>query len=597
MRGWKKIKDAGEHPWAHDEEADCTEFGNTCNIAGQYVDPDDEQATCKNCPLGFQVSVTSGRSRCSICPVGKYQNELQQEACKKCDEADKLCNILPGVTTSIPRSVPHFLSDLSNIDVIATTTNAKTQSVSSCASDGVADDSESLDQQKIITTTIYSLLFVMSTSVVLIHRYLPPSWRIFDILFAKAHFIEDGHSVRRLDTRLGTSFNAVLAFASCGLFVMVFYADPNTMESTSLVPSASLREIYLDSNKSFGSLNVTIRTYAPSKSSDMQTARCNDSVLREFTSGLHCTSFATEEKEAKKETSDITGCRIEMGCSTKSGSLLIGTQQILFGLPDIFQTIEYFVTNSFWDKKIPPITIHNTLMPEQRNSVLALGSTRVLVGTKTKPSTINIEATRSIRNDTRAGLACDTRGLQLSWIDEQRVDAVSEGTKDGRHYVSVAFHVQSATYLHTLEDKLSFEKRVGTVLTYFLSAIAFLKIVKIVVQALVDGVLTRRPLSEQPEDVQIRYNILNEVDCVSRGNERKQGSSGAASIQDIEMIPIGGDGAQFDERGQRIALLEVEIKRIQLEIAALATEVQSDQDMINPLYAHSKKKSEVGRST
>ena len=107
--------------------------------------------------------------------------------------------------------------------------------------------------------------------------------------------------MRSLDTRLGASFNIVLGFVTVGLFVMVFYVDPNTMETTSLVPTVSLREVYRESNKSFGSLNVTIRTYAPSKSSDTQTARCDDSILREFTAGLHCTSLATEEKEAKEE--------------------------------------------------------------------------------------------------------------------------------------------------------------------------------------------------------------------------------------------------------------------------------------------------------
>ena len=300
---------------------------------------------------------------------------------------------------------------------------------------------------------------------------------------------------------------------------------------------------------SFGSLNVTILTYAPRSSSSSTTARCEGSILRDFTTGFNCTSLATEEKN---ERFDVSVCRVEMSCATKSSSLLRGTQEVLFGLPDTFQTIEYYVTNSFWDDQVPPITIRNTVTPERRNPVLGpafasgVASARVLVGTKANPTTINIEATRSFRNDTRAGQTCDTRGLQLSWIDEQAVAAVDEGTAEGRHYVAVAFHVQSATYQRTLGDKLSFENRLGVVLTYMLSVIAFLKIVKTVIQLLVDYVYKRRPLSKQPEDVQIRHNVLNEVDGVVRRNEGNgeggAGGGGGAAGGDIEMTPIGGGG-------------------------------------------------------
>ena len=330
---------------------------------------------------------------------------------------------------------------------------------------------------------------------------------------------------------------------------MVFYADRNTSESTSLVPSASLREVEHNNGtteNSFGSLNVTIRAYAPSSSSSSSssssaaaTTRCD--FLQEFTTGLNCTSLVTEEKEEKEEPSVLSVCRVEMSCSTKSSSLLRGKQEVLFGLPDTFQTIEYYVTNSFWDDKIPPITIRSILSPERPDPATpAPTSSRVLVGTQANPTTINIEATRSIRNDTRAGRTCDTRGLQLSWIDEQRVDAVDEGTADGRHYVSVAFHVQSATYQRMLEDQLSFENRVATVLTYMLSVIAFLKIVKMGVQVLVDYMYKRRSLAEQPPDVVIRHNVLNEVADVANGNGG--GGGGGGVVGDIEMPPMGGGG-------------------------------------------------------
>ena len=167
----KKIKEAGKLSWAHDEEADCTEFGNTCKLTGQYVDPNDEQATCKNCPLGFQVSVA--RSRCSVCSVGRFQDKLQQETCKECDQADELCRRVPGATSSKPRSAPSFLPVSSNAGIATTKnvarTNSSPSSSSSLSCTG-SDSSENLDRKKTIAMTLYVLLFVLSASVVLMRE-------------------------------------------------------------------------------------------------------------------------------------------------------------------------------------------------------------------------------------------------------------------------------------------------------------------------------------------------------------------------------------------------------------------------------------------
>ena len=106
-------------------------------------------------------------------------------------------------------------------------------------------------------TPLSSFLFPPSTD-----RMLPMWCKSLDIMFAKAHFIEDSHAMLSLDSRLGTAFNFVLLLVVVGLFSYVFTA-PNTLRTNTLVPTSTM-----GTNTTYGYLNVTIEAFAPRAEGD-----------------------------------------------------------------------------------------------------------------------------------------------------------------------------------------------------------------------------------------------------------------------------------------------------------------------------------------
>ena len=312
-------------------------------------------------------------------------------------------------------------------------------------------------------------------------------------MFAKAHYIDDGHAMRSLDSRLGTAFNFVLLLVVVALFVFVFTED-NTTETSALVPSSSLNV----SDISYGSLNLTVQTFG---SNTNAVASCATSVaVVSFSKGLDCTSTITPLPTVET----VLACRVEMKCDTKS-TLLLGHQQVLFGLPDAFQTMEWFVSHSFWDINQLPSTFHHVLGPSK---------TMALVGTRELPTLLHFGAIRGIRNDTRRNTNpnCQTTigGLQLSWKNAQRMEAANQGTEQGRHYVAMEFEIETTTFLKMLTNKLSVQNQLSVVITYVLSVIGVLKIIKIVLQLMIDFCF-RKSNKKLPEDVQRRTHILEEV--------------------------------------------------------------------------------------
>ena len=122
-------------------------------------------------------------------------------------------------------------------------------------------------------------------------RFMPLCSKNFDIVFAKSHFIEEGHAVRTVDSRLGTSFHFVLMFAIIALFVMVFVDDPNTIKTASLKPISSVQT----NTTTYGHVNLTITTYAPR--TDAFEA-CSSDIVVDQTNGFNCVA---KMKEVGKE--------------------------------------------------------------------------------------------------------------------------------------------------------------------------------------------------------------------------------------------------------------------------------------------------------
>jgi hypothetical protein len=331
-----------------------------------------------------------------------------------------------------------------------------------------------------------------------------------DIMFAKAHFIEDSHAMRSLDSRLGTAFNFVLLLVVVGLFSYVFTA-PNTLRTNTLVPTSTM-----GTNTTYGYLNVTIEAFAPRAEGDGFTS-CDDGAVKyTSSSGFTCVaspapSTAEVVGAAETETTMLTTltealtiCRLELNCATKSSESFRGTQDVMFELSDEFQTISWTVTNSKWGPEELPLSTHHVLGPTPGSGVL--------VGTKQDPTTLNFGASKSVRRDTRPEVLVEEGGLELTWRATRAVEKKTEGTVSGTHFVAVMFDVQETTYVKVLSTEMSLFSQIGAVATYVLSVIGVMNMAKIFTQLAIDKYyMMTREEADVPEDVRIRNGILTEM--------------------------------------------------------------------------------------
>jgi hypothetical protein len=106
-------------------------------------------------------------------------------------------------------------------------------------------------------------------------------------------------------------------------------------------------------------------------------------------------------------------------------------------------------------------------------------------------------------------------GLQVSWLGEtkQLSKPGVPDTADGRHHVVFALKVQESVFVSERSDRVNFPTRLGTVLTLMLSAIGIMRVVKALLELLIDVCLVRRARKTgqvTPPDVDRRLYILNE---------------------------------------------------------------------------------------
>ena len=118
------------------------------------------------------------------------------------------------------------------------------------------NDSSPKNQSLIV---IYTILAVVAASAVGLHRFLPLRYKMYDLMFAKAHYIEDKMAIRSLESRLGASFNFALLVVTLGIVVMVLN-KPNTAEAdASAVPIETSNEIL---KEGFGRIHLHAKTFA-----------------------------------------------------------------------------------------------------------------------------------------------------------------------------------------------------------------------------------------------------------------------------------------------------------------------------------------------
>jgi len=202
-----KINDPGTAAHLHDEAADCNLGGVSCKTGERLKN----MISCEICPIGKQVS--SDRAFCTLCPTGTYQDTLSEKACKKCTVSKSICALLPGSTsqqivTSKQAPPPFPIDDEPEVLPNPGADAGTFEQQNSYNNDKCATSRESirLGRDGVETgakAAIYSVLAVLASALILSHRFLPLNVRKLDFMFAKAHFIEDTHAMRTLDTRLG----------------------------------------------------------------------------------------------------------------------------------------------------------------------------------------------------------------------------------------------------------------------------------------------------------------------------------------------------------------------------------------------------------
>ena len=318
-------------------------------------------------------------------------------------------------------------------------------------------------------------------------------------MFAKSHFIEEGHAVRTVDSRLGTSFHFVLIFGIVALFILVFVDDPNTIKTATLKPISSVQT----NTTTYGHVNISITAYAPRTGAFES---CSTDIVLDQTNGFNCVS---KMKEVGKDLNlKLAVCSVAMDCTTTDDDHFRGIQQVVFGLPDAFQTIEWNVTQSFWDPEGFPFLFSHVLGPSAPNDG---EDPQMLVGDLKSPTTLNFGVTRGIREDNKK--SCKNAGLELFWRNAHREESSIDGTSSGKHYVAIRFDVGEEIYEKKVEYKLSLQNQMAQWFTYAMSVIATMKIAKIVLQLIIDKVFVKlgENYNQQvPADVQRRVNILNE---------------------------------------------------------------------------------------
>ena len=282
--------------------------------------------------------------------------------------------------------------------------------------------------------------------------------------------IADTHALRKLKTRLGASFCFALIVVFVALFIFVF-GESNVSETVSLMPAgANITSVKLDD---YGQLNITLRMVGPRLNGSSET--CEGLVEIRPNDAFKCNAaFHGDAGDKNAAGFGTVSCTVHINCS--AGVSIRGQEDLILGLPDRFQTIEWALWHEQWDGKETTSTMHHALRPKSGDNA----SLAVLAGSADDPTTLTFGVIRSVVHDNRNAQideGCATGGLQLSWRGVKRVQS-TQGSAYGMHYIGFRFLVEEFVFRKNLETKLSFTNRLSVVITYCLTVIGVMNSVK-----------------------------------------------------------------------------------------------------------------------
>ena len=145
------------------------------------------ETPCAVCQSGQHSTIS--RDNCLLCPKGFYNDQVEQDECKVCDAAggDEICAVLPGATSQAEQdTLPENYSFMTNIT--SSSIDAAFVIDLDNSESKVGKENEVLESMKY---TLYLSFAVPAGSIVLLHRFLPPCFKNFDLFFAGSNYVDD----------------------------------------------------------------------------------------------------------------------------------------------------------------------------------------------------------------------------------------------------------------------------------------------------------------------------------------------------------------------------------------------------------------------
>jgi len=493
-----------------------------------------ESTACQACPKGYMCESTamsqpticprgsfqesSGSSKCELCPLNTYSNDYGALLCTECgtnskDEELKTegigsnsptqCNVIelncaPGLKLIENTCKPCEPGKYGQSDVCTLCSRGKYQpkfGQSSClptkssrCSQLMGCSTESNEpirswedfQEKLIieevvpffstiNIIIYGCISGVAFIIICSHRMCPECFKELDFAFSSEHVISDKHAKRVFNTRLGAAMTMTIPFVVGALSVFVF-TDENTITQTGLIPIATAN--LPNTIGLFTDLTIQYKTQSAQKITacdflqDAPTLNCSKkTIIQDDYTCFHSTT-----------------CLLNPPFG--------GVNKIHLDMPDIFQSAEISISATPWNNVLTNIT--------QR-----IWSEKQMVGQVTDPSIIEYDIIRSVKRQTDIEPAY---GIQLA----RRSMTLKDSAKSrSTHRISIYLYSTSDLFTFEISKKLEITTQISTILTYAISALSILKVIKLVLENLIDKCYLSCA-KVTPKDIEMRQSVLEE---------------------------------------------------------------------------------------
>ena len=325
-----------------------------------------------------------------------------------------------------------------------------------------------------------------------------------------------------MDTRCGAAMTLAMPCIIGMLFIYVFGAS-NILTIKTLLPELEIIEITHPSiaeNNMFGNMTLQIETLAFAGALGQQT--CNN--IASISSGVSQLDCTTTSVTKSKPQEDIVLCSTNVICIVDNK--ITGNQNVLLKFPTAFQKFQ-------WNVK-PGKEWYNT--QTEIYSVLVSQTKEIFSGTEIAPTELNFGIVRgklsdnTTRKTIHSIVSADKTdfGLQLSWRGSN-LQQSEEGPSTPFHYVDFKFAVSENVFNVELQDDKDLISLFTAVLTFFLSIMSAMRMLKTHGARGVDKALkiqSEKNGTGIPEDVLRRERILDEHLLTKNGGRRLSMSDG-----------------------------------------------------------------------